>query len=163
MPMRMPVFPEPPSGLPIGTYDRYENAQNAVDYLSDHGFPVEHLTIVGKDLAQVERVTGRWDSGKAMRAGGVSGAMWGVLFGFLFGLFGGTGGAGLLALVVTVPLGAIFGILNGWMLYRGTGGRRDFTSSTQVVASSYQVLCQHQHAEQARELLAQHNLQTGQW
>jgi hypothetical protein len=158
MSMRMPmVFPEPPTGLPVGSYDRYEKAQAAVDYLSDKGFAVQHLTIVGKDLAQVERVTGRWDAGKAMRAGGLTGAMWGLFIGLLFAIFG----SGLIALIVTIPIGAIFGIFNGWLLYRSTGGRRDFTSATQVVASSYEVLCQHQHAEEARTILAQYSLQAG--
>ncbi len=162
MSMRVPmVYPEPPTGLPVGSYDRYETAQAAVDHLSDKGFPVQHLTIVGKDLAQVERVTGRWDAGKAMRAGGLTGAMWGLFIGLLFAIFGGTSGRGLVALIVTIPIGAIFGIFNGWLLYRSTGGRRDFTSATQVVASSYDVLCQHQHADEARTILAQYSLQSG--
>ena len=159
MSMRMPMsFPEPPTGLPVGTYDRYEQAQAAVDHLSDKGFPVQHLIIVGKNLSQVERVTGRWDSGKAMRAGGLTGGMWGLFIGFIFALFASNG---LYSLLVTIPLGAIFGILNGWFLYRSTGGRRDFTSATQVVASQYDVLCEHQHAEQAREILAQYSLRAG--
>jgi len=158
MAMRVPMrYPEPPSGLPVGSYGRYETAQEAVDHLSDQGFPVEHLTIVGKDLTQVERVTGRWDSNKAMRAGGLSGAFWGLLLGLLFLLF--TGG-GYLVLLVAVPLCAIFGIFNGWLLYRASGGRRDFTSQTQVVASQYDVLCQHQHADRAREILAQFSLRS---
>jgi hypothetical protein len=35
-----------------------------------------------------------------------------------------------------------------------TGGRRDFSSRTSVVPTSYEILCQHQHAEDARNLLA---------
>ena len=34
------------------------------------------------------------------------------------------------------------------------GGRRDFTSSSQMVAGRYDVLCQPRNAEKARELLA---------
>jgi hypothetical protein len=45
--------------MSLGTYDKYADAQKAVDYLSDHDFPVQNCMIVGTDLKQVERVTGR--------------------------------------------------------------------------------------------------------
>ena len=35
----------------------------AVDALSDQGFPVQHLAIIGTDLRQVERITGRMSWG----------------------------------------------------------------------------------------------------
>jgi hypothetical protein len=38
--------------------------------------------------------------------------------------------------------------------YAATGGRRDFTSQSVTIAGKYEIFCQHQHAEQARELLA---------
>lgn len=41
----------------VGDYPTYAAAQQAVDYLSDHGFPVQHATIVGADLRLVETVT----------------------------------------------------------------------------------------------------------
>jgi hypothetical protein len=34
----------------VARYDRYEDAQRAVDHLSDNGFPVEQVEIVGSDL-----------------------------------------------------------------------------------------------------------------
>jgi Heat induced stress protein YflT domain len=160
MAMRSPfVTPEPPSGYEIARYARYADAQAAVDFLSDESFEVQYLTIVGTDLQQVERVTGRWSIGKAVKAGALTGALWGVVFGILLSLFG-TGGT-LLILLVTVPIMALVGMFNGWMLYRSTGGRRDFTSSTQVVATNYQVLCHPQHADRARELIAKFELKSG--
>jgi Heat induced stress protein YflT domain len=45
--------------LLIASYDRYVDAESAVDTLSDHGFPVERVSIVGSDLRLVEKVTGR--------------------------------------------------------------------------------------------------------
>ncbi|WP_425292283.1 general stress protein [Corynebacterium mayonis] len=48
-----------PSGWPVGRFDTYADAQRAVDSLADSDFPVQHLTIVGVDLMQVENVTGR--------------------------------------------------------------------------------------------------------
>ncbi len=43
----------------IASYSTYDDAQRAVDTLSDHRFPVDRVTIVGSDLRLVERVTGR--------------------------------------------------------------------------------------------------------
>lgn len=52
-------LPTPPRGWPVGSYPTYAEAQRSVDYLSDQQFPVQQVTIVGVDLMQVERVTGR--------------------------------------------------------------------------------------------------------
>ena len=43
----------------VARFDDYESAQRAVDRLSDDGFPVEKLDVVGSDLRLIERVTGR--------------------------------------------------------------------------------------------------------
>ena len=43
--------------MSLGVYDSYDDAQRAVDYLSDHEFPVQDVLIVGTDLKQLERVT----------------------------------------------------------------------------------------------------------
>ena len=55
--------------LSLGTFDKYEDAQKAVDYLSDHEFAVENCMIVGTDLKQVERVTGRLTTGRVALGG----------------------------------------------------------------------------------------------
>jgi hypothetical protein len=44
------------------------------------------------------------------------------------------------------------------MGYAATQGRRDFTSTSAIVASRYDVMCQPAHAEQAREILARFSL-----
>ena len=53
----------------------------------------------------------------------------------------------------TMAMGALFGAVWAWLGYRSTGGQRDFTSVSQVVASRYEVLTEHKHAARARELL----------
>ena len=53
----------------LAVFDSYEEAQKAVDYLSDHEFPVENVLIVGTDLKQIERVTGRLTRGRVMVGG----------------------------------------------------------------------------------------------
>src|SRR6476661_8395494 len=54
--------------------------------------------------------------------------------------------------------GAAFGAIMGYLGYSVAKGRRDFTSSSQVVARRYDVLCQPRSAEQARELLSRMEL-----
>ena len=51
-------------------------------------------------------------------------------------------------------LGVSFGMLSAALAYALSGGRRDFESMRQVVATGYEVLCEHKAAAEARELLA---------
>src|SRR6201996_9727093 len=90
----------------VARFDDYESAQRAVDRLSDDGFPVESLDVVGSDLRLVERVTGRLTKTRAASAGAVSGLWAGLLFGLLLGLF--TSGHAFLAVVA---VGAAFGVI----------------------------------------------------
>jgi hypothetical protein len=153
MPMPMP---QEPTGMPVGTYDSYEGAQRAVDYLADHEFPVEHITIVGKELRLVERVVGRLTTRKAAGMGASGGALWGLFIGAMIMLFASTqnDGAAVLLPVFSAAFGAALGAVTGGVGHAMTGGQRDFSSRTSVVPTSYEILCQHQHAEDARNLLA---------
>lgn len=153
-------IPELPSGMPIGTYPTYVRAQEAVDYLSDNEFPVENVTIVGTNLRLVEQVTGRLTRGRLVGAGALSGAMWGLFMGFLILLFAGPNVSYVVPLVAAV-IGAIVGALSGMVGYAATGGKRDFTSNTGVVATSYELVCQPKVAEDARNLLARLALRNG--
>ena len=64
----------PLGGVQVGSYDTYERAQAAVDYLSDEKFPVENVTIIGTDLRMIETVTGRLTMGRAIAAGAAGGS-----------------------------------------------------------------------------------------
>jgi heat induced stress protein YflT len=149
----MPSMDPRPTGLPIGTYDTYREAQRAVDYLSDEKFPVEHTTIVGNNLRQVEKITGRLTWGRAITAGLASGAWFGLFVGVLLGIFT-PDGSWLAALLTGLVLGGLFGMTFGAIGYGQMRGRRDFTSRTAVVATTYDVLCDHKFAEEARNHLA---------
>ena len=139
MPSPLPMR-ELPDGLPIGSYPTYAKAQEAVDYLSDNQFPVENVTIVGTDLRLVEQVTGRLTRGRLVKAAAISGAIWGLFIGAVVSLFSRRG------LQLRDPdrspllLGAGFGALSGSLAYAATGGKRDFTSNTGVVATNYEML-----------------------
>src|SRR6476661_6420137 len=73
--------------MSLGRYDTYDKAQRAVDYLSDHEFPVQNVLIVGTDLKQLERVTGRLTRGRAALGGLLSGMWLGLFVGLVFSLF----------------------------------------------------------------------------
>ena len=139
--------------MSLGRYDTYDKAQKAVDYLSDHEFPVQNVLIVGTDLKQLERVTGRLTRGRVISGGALSGAWFGLLIGTIFALFE-PGGFNILSVVATMAFGAVFGLVWALIGYALTGGNRDFTSVMQVVATQYEVLVEHKFAENARAILA---------
>ena len=149
----LPNLPTPPTGWPVGSYATYEEAQRAVDHLADSDFPVRDVTIVGVDLMLVERVIGRLTWGRVLVSGAASGAWFGLFVGLLLGLFTSTG-SGLVPILVGLASGVVFGLVFAAVGYGASRGRRDFTSTSQMVAGRYDVLCQPRNAEKARELLA---------
>ena len=148
----LPQLPEPPTGWPIGSYAKYEEAQRAVDHLADNEFPVADVTIVGVDLMLVERVIGRLTWGRVLVTGAASGAWLGLFVGVVLSLFTANGSIG--AIVLGLGLGIVFGVVSGAITYGASRGRRDFTSASQMVAGRYDVLCQPRNAEKARDMLA---------
>jgi hypothetical protein len=138
--------------MSLGVFDKYEAAQRAVDYLSDEEFPVENCMIVGTDLKQVERVTGRLTYARATMAGAASGAWMGLFVGVLLSLFSPSESAfGII--VAGVLFGVVFGMVMGLAGFAATRGRRDFTSVSQVIATRYEVLVEHNQLERAQQLL----------
>ena len=95
--------------MSLGVYDTYPQAQRVVDYLSDHGFPVQNVAIVGTELKSIERVTGRLTRGKVALAGAISGLWIGLFVGIAFALFSDRGQLGFL--ITTPLLGAVFGLI----------------------------------------------------
>lgn len=137
----------------VGSYPSYPQAQRAVDFLSDNKFPVERTAIIGSDLRMVETVTGRLTWARAAGAGAGSGAWFGLLVALLVSLFARADG-GLPALILAGLLyGAVFGAVFGAMAYAMTGGRRDFTSRSAIVAGRYDVVADAEVADDAKNLL----------
>ena len=138
----------------IVTFSRYEDAQAAVDRLSDRGFPVETLSIVWSDLRRVERVTGRRTVGRAFLEGLVTGAWFGVLLGLLLVLFVDVEGSGEFWLVVwyavvaALAVGAFRAVTH--LMQRG---KRDFAAVGYLDAAQFQVWCRAEVAGRAREEL----------
>jgi hypothetical protein len=149
---RPPRIPTLPQGETVARYSTYLAAQRAVDHLAESDFPVESVTIVGTNLQMVERVISRMSYPKAAFGGAASGAWFGLFAGLLLS-FMGTAGQALL--IPAILLGAGFGMLFGVISYSFAKGRRDFTSSSQIVAAQYAVMCDGQSAAKARQLLSE--------
>jgi hypothetical protein len=150
----------PVGGVQVAAYEGYEQAQRAVDFLADEKFPVENVTIVGSDLRMVERVTGRLTWGRAVGAGAASGAWFGLFVGLLLGIFAPDGSSWVGSVLTGLLIGLVFGAVFGAVGYAATQGKRDFTSTSQVVAGRYELLCQPQVAEDARARLARLSLRS---
>jgi hypothetical protein len=143
----------------VASYSSYEEAQAAVDRLSDESFPVENLDIVGSGLRLVERVTGRLTTARATAAGAASGAWFGLFIGLLVGLF--TRGPVWIGLIIGgLLIGAAWGAVFGFASHAATRGRRDFSSAQSLVASRYDIIARGGHADQARSILQQAGLLT---
>lgn len=137
----------------LGVYDDYAAAQKAVDYLADQKFPVENVLIVGTELKQLERVTGRLTWGRVILGGIAAGAWFGLLIGLLLGIFAAEG-EWLNAVATGIGLGIVWGIIITAIGYAFTRGQRDFSSVKAILPSKYEVLVEHKHLAKGQELLA---------
>jgi hypothetical protein len=138
----------------LAVYEEYVAAQKAVDFLSDHEFPVQNCMIVGTELKQVERITGRLTNARVAGLGAMSGLWLGLFVGLIFSFFG-KDGNGFAVIVSTAIMGAAFGTVWSLIGFLATRGQRDFSSVSAVVATRYEVLVEHKLLAQAQELLRQ--------
>lgn len=144
----------------VTQFEDYEAAQRAVDRLSDDGFPVEKLDIIGSDLRLVERVTGRLTKARAAGAGALSGLWVGLLIGILLGLF--TSANAWFGVVLTgIGLGVAFGAIFGFVAHALSRGRRDFSSVRALAANRYDLIARDGTADRARTMLADTGLLPG--
>lgn len=137
--MAVVMDPQMPTGTEVASYQTYAQARAAVDFLSDSGFDVSSITIVGTDLHLVERVTGRMTIARASMSGASSGALWGALAGMLMSAGQNAGGTGAWV-VGGIVVGALTGMALSALAFLIRGRSRDLVSSQQVVALRYAVL-----------------------
>jgi uncharacterized membrane protein len=140
----------------VATFDSYPAAERAVDYLADQKFPVERVSIVGRDLKLVEQVLGRMTTMRAVLNGAASGALAGALIGWLFTVFDWTDPIVARGWLILDGLwfGAVVGALFGLLSHLLTRGRRDFASIGGLQADHYDVLVDDAVADEAERLLA---------
>jgi hypothetical protein len=137
--------------LVLREYNTYVEAQRLVDGLSDAGFPVQHVRIVGDGLHSVEQVTGRITKGRATLYGAGGGAWFGLLIGLLLSIFA-VGSGVAVAVLGSLAIGAFWGAVFGFVTHWATGGDRDFTSVSQVLAKRYTVRVDAGHLDEARKI-----------
>lgn len=144
------ISPSPAAQHHVASFGNYSAAQHLVDRMSDGGFPVEHVRIVGDGVRTVEHVTGRMTKGKAALAGAASGAWFGALIGVLFAFFA-VGPLWLWVVLIAVVIGAIWGAIFGYAAHWSTRGRRDFSSVQTLEAQRYDVYVAVEHAAEAAQ------------
>lgn len=137
----------------LQSVSNYSVAQETVDRLSDRGFPVERVRIVGSGLRSIEQVTGRMTTGKAAGRGALAGLWFGLLLAILFLILAPLASF-LWILVWSLGFGALWGALFGAIGHASTGGRRDFSSVQTMEADSYDVLVESTHLDDAVQLIS---------
>lgn len=138
---------------PLAEYRTYEEAQAAVDYLSDQKFPVENLVILGTNLRTVERVTGRRTWRTVLLGGAGSGLGTGIFVSLMLWIFYRGFAPFWYLLLVGLLMGAVIGMVTAAIGHSMTGGRRDFDSMRMAVATAYEIQCEHKVVAEARRLL----------
>lgn len=136
----------------VASFTDYRGAERAVDSLSDSGFPVENLKIVGHGLSTVEIIQGRLTLARASVMGAGTGAWFGLLIGLLIGMFI-VGTTWLWVLLSGLLIGAAWGAVFGFAGHWAARGRRDFSSVSTLAAERYDVVCRPAFAEEAARLL----------
>ncbi len=122
-------------------FREYNDAQKAIDTLSDAGFPVAATSIVWNRLRRVEHVTGRKTALTAFRDGALSGAWFGSFIGLLLLFFveRQEGASSLVLLVSYLVVGAVVGGAWSALGHLAQRGARDFSSRNLMAAESYQI------------------------
>ena len=139
----------------IASCSRYENAERAVDFLTDYGFPAQKMSIVGRGLEGVQQLPGQLTRAAAVARGAASGAVTGASVGWLFGWLDLMAPliSGLLLALTGGVLGALIGAVVGWLTHPSTGARRDLRTTPSFRARSYDVFVDAEHADQATAAL----------
>ena len=149
----MDVMFEVPHGEDLATFDNYPDAQALVNTLVGEGVSARALSIVGKDVTLVERVTGKIGHGRAALSSAISGSWIGAVAG--------------LVVVLVDPSDVITPVLAGLLIGAGAGmvvGMLLFTFSIRhkklyrsihnVIALTYRVVVASTEFAHATEVLA---------
>ena len=136
----------------IASYTDYQDAERAVDWLSDQGFAVERSAIIGTGLSSVEQVTGRMTVGRATLVGAGEGMFIGLLIALLFGVFFNGPDFGKL-LLYSLAVGAFFGGITGAIVQALAGEGHNFASTTTVATDRYELQVDEDAAAEATRIL----------
>ncbi|MBN9606446.1 MAG: magnesium transporter [Actinomycetales bacterium] len=141
-----------PHGEVVGSYPTYLEAQSVVDRLAKADFPVKEVSILGRDLTTVERITGKLSWNRAALEGALSGLWFGLFVGLLFFLI--APDAGFAYLGAALLVGAASGMFFRLGTYAIGRRSRDFQSTREVLAESYEVVVPSGLVARAKDVLA---------
>ncbi len=136
----------------VARFEDYASAQRAVDRLSDEGFPVEKLDLIGSEVQLIERVTGRLTTARSAAAGALSGLWIGLLIGLFLGLFT-DGNTWLGVIAAAAGLGALWGAILGSAAHAAKRGQRDFRSVRGLTAGRFDLIAREGTVDKARLIL----------
>ncbi len=141
----------------VADFKDYQAAVAFVENLIAHNFPAGAVAIVGSDLRTVERVRAKMSYAKVALGGATTGAWLGLIIGLIFGSGASDpANAGELTSVESafsaVIIGAGIGMLFNVIRFAMARNKRGFISSSNVVASKYQVQVPGDLADQAKAI-----------
>jgi hypothetical protein len=160
--------PEPITAGVVAMFADHAGAEAAIKKLSEFGFDIKHMSVIGKGYHVDEQVTGFYNNGDRVWFWGSRGAFWGGLwslfFGGLFLTVPVVGPVVALGYIATIIVGAVEGaVLVGGVsaisaaLY-GIGIPKDsvLQYETAIAADDFMVMAHDTPArvESAREILA---------
>jgi len=132
-----------PNGAAVADFKTYPEAVSYVERMLKGNFPASSIAIVGTGLSTVERVRSKINYGKVAISGAMNGSWLGLFVYLVFGSSGQT---------TTEPASPIFSLGSALLVGAGVGmlwqvvrfslnrSKRNFSSASAVVASSYAVL-----------------------
>jgi hypothetical protein len=157
-PPSQPISPVPTGALARGTvlatYPEYEQAQELVARLAETDFELEKVSIVGRDLVNIEHVVRKLSYPQVALSSAVTGMTMGLLIGIALTLFLPDHNWG--SIVPMVIIGGCLWVITNVLGYSLRRSKRDFLSQTAIVATSYDVVVAPEFAAEARQALGQH-------
>lgn len=140
-----------PSGEPVASFVRHDDALSAFDVLNEQQFPVTALYLVNDGIRQVEYPV-QTGYGRALLVSAIQG----VMIGLLYSMFVAAGGTNFMsALLSTVPISvAIFVLWRVFDLRRGRGVR--YPMRTEAIPSRTVLYALPEYSQEARRVLGGH-------
>lgn len=143
--------PDVPRGDVLLTVDTYAEAQSVINRLAHAGHAVATMSIIGRELVTVERITGRLTYARVALRGALNGAWFGLFVGLMLTVVSTPETAIVLPAVVAIGAGG--GMLLSLITYSFRRKSHDYASVQQVLASRYDVVVPVGTVENVRAIL----------
>lgn len=149
----------------VAVYATHDQAEAAIKSLSEAGYDLKNLSIIGQNYQTEEHPVGFVNTGDRMWSWGKYGAFWGTIWGLLFGsafmFIPGVGHVMLAGYVIGALQGAFlggsFGVIGGALASLGVPENSVVEYESALTAGSFIVLAHGTEAEvqSAKNLMAQ--------